>query len=74
MFQTLDRNSKILLIFLKGKLPYILKKCIFMFIKCLIVTKAKRKIVKILTLHNRLETITLIGIGGRCPGVIGPGN
>ena len=35
MFQTLDGNSKILLIILKGNLPYVLKKCMFMFIKYL---------------------------------------
>ena len=40
-FQTLDSNSKILLIILKGNLPYVLKKCIVMFIKYLIVTKTK---------------------------------
>ena len=39
-FQTLDSNSKILLIILKGNLPYVLKKRIFMFIKYLIVAKA----------------------------------
>ena len=35
MLQTLDGNSKILLIILKGNLPYVLKKCMFMFIKYL---------------------------------------
>ena len=40
-FQTLDSNSKISLIILKGNLPYVLKKCMFVFIKYLIVTKAK---------------------------------
>ena len=35
MFQTLDGNSKILLIILKGNLPYVFKKCMFMFIKYL---------------------------------------
>ena len=35
MFQTLDGNSKILLIILKGNLSYVLKKCMFMFIKYL---------------------------------------
>ena len=38
-FQTLDSNSKILLIILKGNLLYVFKKR--MFIKYLIVTKAK---------------------------------
>ena len=37
-FQTLDSNSKISL---KGNLPHVLKKCIFMFIKYLIVIKVK---------------------------------
>ena len=41
MFQTLYSNSKISLFILKGNLSYILKKCMFMFIKYLIVTKAK---------------------------------
>ena len=41
MFQTSGSNSKILLIIVKGKLSYILKKFMFMFIKYLIVTKAK---------------------------------
>ena len=38
MFQALDSNSKISLTILKGKLPYVLKKCMFMLIKYLIVT------------------------------------
>ena len=37
-FQTLDSNSKISPIILKGNLPYVLKKCVFMFIKYLVVT------------------------------------
>ena len=40
-FQTLDSNSKISLIILKGNLSYVLIKCMFMFIKNLIVTKMK---------------------------------
>ena len=40
-FQTLDSNTKISVIILKGNLSYVLKKCMFMFIKYLIVTKAK---------------------------------
>ena len=40
-FQTFDSNSKISLIILKGNLPYVLEKCLFMSIKYLIVTKAK---------------------------------
>ena len=40
-FQTLDSNSKILQIILKANLLYVLKKCMFMFVKYLIVTKAK---------------------------------
>ena len=39
--KTLDSNSKISLIILKGNLPYVLKKSMFMIIKYLIVTKAK---------------------------------
>ena len=46
MFQTLDSNSKISLIILKGILSYILKKWMFMFMKLFIVTKAKWKVVK----------------------------
>ena len=38
-FQTLYSNSKISLIILKGNLWYALKKCMFVFIKYLIVTK-----------------------------------
>ena len=45
-FQTLDSNSEISLIILKGNLQYVLKKCMFMFIKYLIVRKAKWKTVK----------------------------
>ena len=45
-FETLYSNSKISLIILKGNLSYVLKKCMFMFIKYLIVTKAKLKTVK----------------------------
>ena len=45
-FQTLDSKSKISLIILKGSLPYVLKNCMFMFIKHIIVRKAKWKIVK----------------------------
>ena len=37
-FQTLDNNSKISPIILKGNLSYVLKKCVFMFIKYLAVT------------------------------------
>ena len=40
-FQTLCSNAKILLTILKGNLWYVLKKYMFMFIKCLIVTKAR---------------------------------
>ena len=40
-FQTLDSNSKILLIILKENLLHVLKKCMFMFIKYLIVKKVK---------------------------------
>ena len=40
-FQTLDSNSKISLIILKGSLWYVLKKCMFIFIKYLIVRKVK---------------------------------
>ena len=40
-FQTSDSNSKISLIIPKGNLSYILKKCMFMFIKYLIATNAK---------------------------------
>ena len=40
-FPTLDSNSKILLIILKGKLLFVLKKCMFTFIKYLIVRKVK---------------------------------
>ena len=40
-FQTSGSNSKILLVNVKGNLSYILKKSMFMFIKYLIVTKAK---------------------------------
>ena len=39
--QTFDSNSKISLIIPKGNLPYVLKKCMFMFIKYLIIRKAK---------------------------------
>ena len=39
--QTLDGNSKISLIILKGFLRYVLKTFMFMFIKYLIVRKAK---------------------------------
>ena len=39
--QTSDGKSKISLIILKGNLPYVLKKCMFKFIKYLIVRKAK---------------------------------
>ena len=46
-FETLYSNSKISLIILKGNPSYVLKKCMFMFIKHLIVTKAKLKTVKI---------------------------
>ena len=35
-FHTLDRNSKLSLILLKGGLLFVLKKCMFMFIKYLI--------------------------------------
>ena len=45
-FQTLDSNTKISVIILKGNLSYVLKKCMFMFIKYLIVTKAKWNTVK----------------------------
>ena len=38
MFQTLDSNSIISLIILKGNLPNVLKKGTFLFIKYLIVT------------------------------------
>ena len=56
-FQTLDSNSsKISLITLKGNLSYVLKKCMFMFIKYLIVTKAKWKTVK------NLETTWSAGV------------
>ena len=72
-FQTLGSNCKISLIILKGKLSYILKKCMFKFIKYLILIKVKWKTVKILGRHNHLEAITLIGIGGRRPGFICPG-
>ena len=40
-FQTLGSNCKISLIILKGKLSYILKKCMFKFIKYLILIKVK---------------------------------
>ena len=40
-FQTFYSNSKILLIILKGNLPYVLKKYMFMFIKYLIKTTTK---------------------------------
>ena len=43
MFQTLDRNSKILLIFLKGKLPYILKKMYIYVYKVSYCDKGKMK-------------------------------
>ena len=70
---TLYSNWKISLIILKGDLLYILKKCMFVLIKYVIVIKAKWKTVKVLRRHSHLEAITLIGIGGRCPGVICPG-
>ena len=38
-FQTLDSNSRILLIILKGNLSRALQKCMFMFIKYLIMRK-----------------------------------
>ena len=78
-FQTLDSNSIILLIILKRNLSHILKKYMFMSIKCLIVTmlrvSACLSVIFILRQHNRLRPITLIGIvlSGRCPGVIYPG-
>ena len=78
-FQTLDSNSIILLIILKRNLSYILKKYMFMSIKCLIVTmlrvSACLSVIFILRQHNRLRPITLIGIvlSGRSPGVIYPG-
>ena len=37
-FQTLDGNSIVLLIILKGNMSYVLEKCMFMFKKYLIVT------------------------------------
>ena len=40
-FQILDSNSKISQIILNRKLWYVLKKCMFMFTKYLIVTKTK---------------------------------
>ena len=40
-FQTLYSDSKISLIIQKGNMSYVLKKCMFVFIKYLIVTKAK---------------------------------
>ena len=40
-FQTLYSDSKISLIIQKRNMSYVLKKCMFMFIKYLIVTKAK---------------------------------
>ena len=78
-FQTLDSNSMILLIILKRNLSHVLKKYMFMSIKCLIVTmlrvSACLSVIFILRQHNRLRSITLIGIvlSGRCPGVIYPG-
>ena len=39
--QSLDRNPKISLIILKEKLPYVLKKCMLMFIKYFIMRMAK---------------------------------
>ena len=66
-------NSKTSLIILKGNLSYIWRKCMIMFGKYFIVTKEEWKKVKILRQHNHLEAITLIRIGGRCPGPICPG-
>ena len=44
--KTLDSNPKILLIILKGNQSYVLKKCMLLLKKYLIVTKAKWKTVK----------------------------
>ena len=74
MLQTLDSNSKISLIILKGNLPYVLKNSCLCLQSILLRERQKERL-KNFGWTYRLEAITPIGVvlGWGCPQSIYPG-